>query len=501
MERTRNNIKSVKTMSDVYQLQVLASAVAARANFAAKLGVQFDGARDLYQALGYRVALTYQDYYNQYKRQDIAKAIIDRPVKATWQGQLELVESQDADRTEFEQAWFDLNKKFHLRSVLSRVDRLTGIGRYGVLLLGLDDVSNQDGFANPVRLGKRKLKYIKPFGEASAKVIEYETNPKNPRYGMPTVYNIQVSNLIENAGYTVEPTINYAIRVHYSRIIHITDDNLESEIYGAPRLEAVFNRLMDIEKIVGGDAEMFWKGARPGYQGMVDKDFTMTQETKDDLKDQIDEFDHNLRRILINEGVDLKALAQQISDPASHMDVQLTCVSAVTGIPKRILSGSERGELASTQDTGEWKTYVQSRREDHAEPDLIYPFVEKLIDLEILPKPSAEYTVDWLDLFSISEKERVEIGKSRANAIREYTTNPIAQSIMPPDAFFELCLGLSTQQIELVEKMIAAGLSEDQVKLIKSIQKVTTPATLPLPTGRPIPGQPVQRTKPAVKVA
>jgi hypothetical protein len=476
-------------MSDAYQLQVLASAVVARANFAAKLGVQFDGDRNLYQALGYRMDLNYSDYYTQYKRQDIAKAIIDRPVKATWQGQLELVESQDADRTEFEQAWFDLNKKFHLRSVLARVDRLTGIGRYGVLLLGLDDVSDQSGFAQPVKRGRRILKYIKPFGESSAKVESYESDPRNPRYGMPKFYNIQVAD--------VASRVSSMIRVHYSRVIHIIDDNLESEIYGIPRLEAIFNRLMDIEKLVGGDAEMFWKGARPGYQGVVDKDFTMTQGTKDDLRDQIDEFDHNLRRILINEGVDLKALQQQIADPEHHLDIQLTCVSAVTGIPKRILSGSERGELASTQDSGEWKTYVSSRREDHAEPHIIYPVVERFIELQILPESTEEYTVDWLDLFSVSEKDRVEIGKSRANAIREYTTNPIAQSIMPPDAFFELCLGLSTQQIELVEKMIAAGLSEDQVKLIKSIQKVTAPATPALPAGRPIP---LQRTKPAMKV-
>jgi hypothetical protein len=427
----------------------------------------------------------------------MAKAIIDRPVKATWQGQLELVESQETDKTPFEQAWYDLNKRLSLRSFLSRVDRLTGIGRYGVLLLGLDDVKDQEGFMKPVKDdGKRQLLYVKPFGEYSAKINTYDSNPKSPRYGMPLTYNIQVADIANNSSTLVQ--------VDHTRVIHITDDNLESEIYGTPRLEAVFNRLQDIEKIVGGDAEMFWRGARPGFQGQVDPNFTMTEQTKTDLKDQIDEYEHNLRRILVNEGVDLKALAQQIADPANHLDIQLTCISAVTGIPKRILSGSERGELASTQDTGEWKTYVQSRREDHAEPHIIRPFVDRLIELGVLPEPSVDYTIDWLDLFSISEKDRVEIGKSRANAIREYTTNPLASEIIPPEAFFDLFLGLSTEQIAFVKKTVENGLSEDQKALIEEMSKIVPPPTsTPFnkgqqpPTQKPIsqPAPPLTRVK------
>jgi hypothetical protein len=452
--------------------------VVARASLAAQLGQQYGGDRDIYQALGYKRDLTYADYWTQYSRQDIAKAIIDRPVKATWQGQLELIESEDADKTVFEQAWYDLNKKLKLRSLLARVDRLTGIGRYGVLLLGLDDVTTQEDFLKPVNGGARQLLYVKPFGEFSAKIDTYEIDPSNPRYGMPLVYSVQVADVASGS--------SSIVRVHQSRMLHILEDHLESEVLGIPKLEAVFNRLYDLEKLVGGDAEMFWRGARPGYQGNVDKDYTMTQTTKDDLKEQIDEYENGLRRILINEGIDLKELAQQIADPTGHVDMQLTMISAVTGIPKRILSGSERGELASTQDTGEWKTYVQSRREDHAEPHIIRPFTDRLIELKILPKPeSGDYKVDWLDLFSISEKERVEIGKSRANAIREYTTNPMAESVIPPDAFFEFCLGLSQGQIDLIKKQLSAGLSEEQKKLMEEIQDITAPPEPPAPVGQP----------------
>jgi hypothetical protein len=475
MERLKHTGKELTAN----QLHTLASALVARSNLAGRLGMQYGGDRDLYQALGYKQNLNWLDYWNQYSRQDIAKAIIDRPVKATWQGQLELIESEDANKTPFEQAWNDLNKRLKLRSLLSRVDRLTGIGRYGVLLLGLDDVSNTEQFMNPVKAGDRKLLYIKPFGEESAKIDSYESDPKNPRYGQPKLYSIQVADVASGSSSTV--------KVHYTRCIHVLDDHLESEVMGIPRLEAVFNRLQDLEKLVGGSAEMYWRGARPGFQGMVNPDYQMTQTTKDDLKEQIDEYEHNLRRILVNEGVDLKALEQQLADPKPNFSVQIACVSAVTGIPQRILSGSERGELASTQDSWEWKAYVQARREDHAEPHIIQPFTDRLIELGVLPTPeTGEYHVDWLDLFSISEKERVDIGKARSNAIREYTTNPIAQMIVSPDEFKEYCLGYSRMQIEYSKKLIAEGISEEQKSLAKELEELT-PEPKTIPAGRPIP--------------
>ena len=479
MIRTKTNQPT--TVLSNKQLQILSSMIVSRAGLAASLGQQYGGDRDIYQALGYKRELTYTDYWAQYSRQDIAKAIIDRPVKATWQGQLELIESEDAERTPFEDAWYKLNKKLRLRSLLSRVDRLTGIGRYGVLLLGLDDVTGGiDGFAKPVSLsGTRKLLYLKPFGEYSAKIDTYVVDPKNARYGKPLLYNITIADIVGGLSSTV--------KVHHSRIIHILEDHLESEVMGIPKLESVFNRIQDLEKLVGGDAEMFWRGARPGYSAMVDKDYSMTQATKDDVQEQADEYEHGLRRILINQGIDYKALAQQIADPENHVKVQLMMISAVTGIPQRILSGSERGELSSAQDSGEWKTYVQSRREDHAEPNIIRPLVDRLLELKILPQPETEdYQIDWLDLFSISEKERVDIGKARSNAIREYTTNPNAESVLPPRAFLEFCLGLSQAQIDLVEKMIGEGISEDQKNIIKELDEII-PKPTPTPVKAPLP--------------
>jgi hypothetical protein len=152
----------------------------------------------------------------------------------------------------------------------------------------------------------------------------------------------------------------------------------------------------------------------------------------------------------------------------------LKCISAETGIPVRVLSGSERGELASSQDTSEWKEYVQTRREDHAEPNIVRPFVSLLVKYEILPAPAEEdYTVKWNDLFSLSEKARVEIGKNRATALREYTYSGMAETILPPDAFFEICLGLTRDQITLITGMRDEMLSKEELynKIVESLEE------------------------------
>jgi len=99
MERTKHNRKEPLTNQ---QIQALTSMVVARAQLASNLGMQYGTDRDIYQALGYKLILDWRDYWARYSRQDIAKAIIDRPVKATWQGQLELIESEDAKKTPFE---------------------------------------------------------------------------------------------------------------------------------------------------------------------------------------------------------------------------------------------------------------------------------------------------------------------------------------------------------------------------------------------------------------
>lgn len=449
MERKRTT-PSKMTTNEVLgsRLQTLTTTMN-RALLASKMGMQYGTDRDVYEALGYSKDLTYTDYVARYARQDIAKAIINRPIGKTWSGPLVISEAGDDQDTALEKAWVTLlaDRTLQVKNRLVRLDKLSSLGEYGIMLLGLSDVTTPEEFATVVE-GTPKLVYLKPYGQGSAPIAEYETDTSSPRYGLPKFYNL----MFANANGSEQQT-----KVHFSRILHVADDLLESEILGTPVLESVYNRLYDLEKLVGGSAEMFWRGARPGYSATTQPDFQSTTQTELDLQDQLDEFEHKMRRFLIMDGVDIKALDQQISDPKNHVDIQIQMISAETGIPKRILMGSERGELSSSQDEDAWLGMIEERRESKAGELIIRPFVDRLIELKILPQPSTgEWYVEWKDLFAKGEKEKAEVGKIRATALKEYTANPNAEEIMPPEAFYEFFLGFSDENIEKIKQMVEA---------------------------------------------
>ncbi|MFP4018233.1 MAG: anti-CBASS protein Acb1 family protein [Bacteroidales bacterium] len=420
------------------------------------MGSQYGGDRNIYDALGYPrdEKLDFSDYYGKYKRLDIAKAVIDKPVNATWRGGVKIKEfGEEQKETDFEQAYEQLNKKLNLKGWFSRLDKLTGLGHFGILLLGFNDVQKDEDFKKPVKTDNVKLLYVKAFGENSVEIDEWEGDPTNPRYSMPKYYDITV--------YGPEET-SQEIKVHHSRIIHVVDGALQSDTYGQPRLEPLYNRLMDLEKLVGGDAEMFWRGARPGYAGKEAEGYELTPKQREEMQKELREYEHNQRRFIVTKGLELQSLQQQVADPSGHVDVQIQMISAETGIPKRILVGSERGELASTEDRTQWLSEIKTRREEFAEEKIIRPFVDACLKYGVLPAPnSGEYNVVWEDLFAPSNKEKAEIGSTRAEALYNWTRNPLGPELIPRRVGLKYLFGLPDDQVDEIEQMMEDAEDEE----------------------------------------
>lgn len=424
------------------------SVIAARGQLASLMGTSFDGKRDLYEAFGYtKKELTFIDFFQRYKRQDIAKAVISRPARDTWSGDIVVLETHDDKQTEFEKEFDKLQKRLKLKSKFTRLDKITSLGKYGVLLLGLSDCRIREDFAKEPNQDNLDLLYVKPVSEANALIHKYDNDPRSERYGLPEYYDISLKGI---NGQNSKSTL----KVHYSRVIHVAWDLFEDDVEGTPVLEAIFNRLMDLEKLVGGSAEMFWRGARPGLAGQINPDFEAPDDLDKKAKEHMDEYIHDLRRFLLMQGVEVKELSPEISDPSNHVKTQVQMISAETGIPQRILLGAEQGELASGQDADAWKTLIQNRRQEQAEQIILRPFIDRLIELGVLPKPQTEdYSIMWSDLFAPSEKERAETGKTRAAAIQQYLQNPMATEVVPPKVFLKYLLGFDKQQLEYAEEL------------------------------------------------
>lgn len=433
------------------------SALIGRAQLQSAMGMSYNGRRDLYSALGYPKSdeIKYQDYVAKYLREGIAGAVINRPAKATWRGPVSVTEKTEMEKSPFENSYQELENTIQLKSKFLRADKLSGIGTYSVLMLGLSDVNQVEDFRQPVIPSNNlNLLYVKPFGQENAVIHLFDNNPSSERFGLPEIYQITITNPATRA--------SSVLYVHHSRVLHITRELLENEVEGVPTLKRIYNRLMDLEKLVGGSAEMFWRGARPGMQSKVDQDYSLGPEERQKLEEQLDEYDHDLRRFFVAKGVNIESLQQQVADPSNHFDIQLQVISSETGIPKRILSGSERGEMASTQDRTAWLEMIQDRREEFAEPAIIRKFVDKLIMYKVMPKPNGgDYVVDWKDLFAPSEKEQAEVGGIRADALKAYAQSTASQ-YLTFEKFAKHFLGLSQDVVDKIVEEQAEAIAEEE---------------------------------------
>ena len=129
-------------MSDDLQLQegglAALSALVNRLYLAREMGQAFQGKRDYYHILGYPNTLDVGKYRGRYDRDPIAGRAVDLPAQDTWRNPPPITDGDQED-TEFVQAWEALVDRRKVWHYLERVDRLAGIGRYGVLLIGFKD--------------------------------------------------------------------------------------------------------------------------------------------------------------------------------------------------------------------------------------------------------------------------------------------------------------------------------------------------------------------------
>lgn len=406
----------------------------------------FGGLRDVYEALGYPGLdrIGFEDFYFRFRRQDVAGKIVEKPVEGSWR-KPPIIRAVDDANDKWKDEFDALNRRLGLLPALYRWDLLSGIGRYGCLLVGY--VDNAPDFTTPVEGQVRDIAYLQPFTEGTANIKDFVQDKNDPRYGLVKNYGLRLAS-VPNTAATHETVC------HHSRIFHLVENPLESAVYGQPRLERAWNRLLNLELIVGGSAEMFWQGAFPGMAFKAQEDFNITPEIKAELEEEIQKYVHKIERYMKLQGIDVESLSPVVADPSSHVEVQLKMISIATGIPKRILEGSERGELASSQDSESWDGQCDHRRVTHVEPNIIRPVVDDFIAKGILSEPKNGYELEWPDLSTPSEKEQADVGKVRAESIVKYLDSPSAGSVLPLDAFLEDIMGMDYDGVwRIMEKV------------------------------------------------
>jgi hypothetical protein len=464
------------------------------------LSHKIDGpGRNLNSDCGYPEVVQTEDYQAMYSREGIATRIIGLYPQECWQLDPEIYDDENEGvETAFEKAWKLFAEDHNILSYWERLDEQSGIGRFGGLLLGVNDGMSLDqplkGYdADGKEVGAKKsgtvipvdYSYTRVLSEPFIRVGEFEQNTKSPRFGQPKTYNIQISSTLEGSRSVAEP--QFLTGVHHTRIIHLADNLQCSEVYGTPRMQSLYNRMCDIRKLLGGSAEMFWKGAFPGVSFEMDPRITAADASLDPvaIRAEWQAYTLGLQRFLATEGLHANQLSVQVADPASHLLVQLQAIAVAMGCPLRVLVGSESAQLASSQDTKRWNGRLDRRCNRHLTPREIRPTVQRLIGCGVLPRPANDRIITkWPDRNSLSASDKADVALKISQAMSAYAASG-AEAICPPLEWWTIVAGFPQ---EVAQQIIdATDMAEELVT--DTADPVVDPSADPSqqPQGKPDP--------------
>jgi hypothetical protein len=444
IEKIENHLSSLATTSRTF--------------FSRFIDTSHSDKRNLYNEFGYPVEPTLNQYYARYERQDITKRLVDAYPNACWTGDIVVTDDDESmEESRFKDEFNEIASKLNLYEYIRRADIAGRLGRYSILLIGVRDGQTLD---QPIskKLRLEDILYTTPYMEKDITINKFNVDPTSERFGKPEIYTVAIGNNDVSAGKTLE--------IHYSRLIHIAEDSIDNDIYGIPYLKPLYNRLMDLDKVIGSGAELFWKNGRGGLNmnAPIDHDIADPES----LKDQMNEFDNHLTRYLRTKGMDVKTLNYNVPDPEKNFNVLMRVISGTSGIPLRVLTGSERGELASTQDAVNWNDRVSERRRDVCEPKMLRPLIDWFILNGVLSTPrNEEYFIIWPEYNNVSDLDRADIALKMSTAIEKYTNAPKSQEVVTKEQFVEGILQLEYLEDQVEESVDEEDQNEENLDMVE----------------------------------
>jgi hypothetical protein len=370
-----------------------------------------------------------------YRRFGIAKAGIKMPVNMCWKTFPRIMEGEegDADKrgeaTPWESLIKSIFKSLKLMRKLKRVDEFQRVGHYGAFVVQIRGSEEQAMWENPLERVRvdQIVKFI-PLYEIQLKPTEWDESEKSERYGQPTMYQFQESNLNDS---NAQDNRLRPVMVHHSRVIIFAEGADDESIYGVPANESGFNDLITMEKIIGAGGEGFWKSAamKTVYTNINKDALAPNSDEVDDMDDAIKDFMEGLDKHLMTGGLDPKVLTVAMADPKEPFSIALQSYSAGIEVAAKLLIGSQEGKLASEEDARFTMSAMQSRREDFG-TIMVQSCVDWMSVHGIINK--SEYYVEWDDLLAPSDKDKFELGTQLSKIIVEMTAR-LGESPIDPN--------------------------------------------------------------------
>lgn len=362
-----------------------------------------DTLHNVYLDYGYPQALDFYQFWNMYRRFGIARNVAELPVDTGWMSEPTIEELEGA---EFER----LVERVKFWNRLKAIDTRQRVGRYAGTFMRVRDGLKPDQPIAGKGNGEPFLMSMVPLYEGQLRVLEIDNVPESENYGLPTMYQF-VGGQAGSRNEKARDTFN----IHPDRIVIAAEDADNGGIYGISSLEAPYNSLMDLRKIIGAGGEGFYKNASQSVIFNLTDAASAKQNAAllETFNEGYDDFAHNrMRRALWTPGLDPTTLDSNLADPQGFFDAALADVAAASKIPATILIGKQTGRLASNEDSRHYLSIINSRRENY-QTDLIKDHIDWLMEWGVIE--TVKYTVEWDDLLALSDNEKMDNANKMAD--------------------------------------------------------------------------------------
>lgn len=386
------------------------------------LGLSHDGKRNVYDIYGYPETLAgdlgFQQMYLYSGREGIANRLTYGTARTCWREGFQVFDSKDEDANEMlEDEITRLNKRELIKKI-ERADILNRIGSFSVMFVGVPDGREPSEPVGPVSGDGFKSIYFKAFAYDGVQISGTVQDAKNPRFGLPEFYQVQKIS----RGDTEKDTTTSSMLVHWTRIIHMNEGALDSDVEGKGYLEPIFNRILDLDKACGGSAEAYFRNSKGKIAYEVDKEFaasSLDPETKEKMNEGAKKFTNEYQDHIFAAGSTVKSIDTPHADPEKTVLVSLWIIAGYSGYPIRVLTGEGSGQLAGSEDQLALNAIISDRQNS-----VCASWVVRLFEILSMAK-MLDWNDEWVVKFpkqsTTTEMQQIELNNKKADTLLKLT--------------------------------------------------------------------------------
>ncbi len=274
---------------------------------------------------------------------------------------------------------------------------------YSVIFFQYNDQAKD--ISEPV-LNPRFIEKLQVITKPEIKEIELDKNPESETFGDILFYHLKPE--VFDGSYS-------DIKIHASRCIHVMNDTTKDP-EGISLYKPMYNWLNIFDNTAWSIGQSFFRYAG-GFPVLTVKGWdALSDDERDDYMKQWENV-NSMTGFVTGDGysVEFKGAEGRALSPKEYFEAGLSLIAAAGDLPYSLLIGVNAGAVSGSEtNLKDYYSDISSKQTLEEQPILEETY-DKLIETGQLPK--IDYDIEWIPLFSETNKEVAETNKLDAETL------------------------------------------------------------------------------------